>query len=435
MRRRSLSATAAAIAMTIAMPVAAQPAATQPAERLSLKDAEERAVQNHPQIRAGQYAALAAGEVVREIKSAYLPTAFGSFTGAQAQNGTRIAAGGLNNPTILDRFAYGFSASQMLTDFGRTPALAASAALRVDSQQQDVVARRAAVLLGVDRAYFDALRTQAVERVAAETVQTRQTVVDQVTAFAAAGLKSSLDLSFSKVNLSEAQILLVQARNDVEAAFAGLSAALGTTQTATYALTDEPLPEAPAADSALLVAQAMHDRPDIARERLALQSEARFAQAERDLWFPTISVIGAAGLTPYHQAGLTDQYGAIGINVTIPVTNGNLYGARRAEANFRASAEARAVQDLENRVTHDVRVAWLDVRVAYQRLDLTNQLLAQASDALDLAQQRYGLGLSSIVELTQAQLNQTRAQIEQATARYEYQWRTATLRYQIGALK
>jgi outer membrane protein len=90
---------------------------------------------------------------------------------------------------------------------------------------------------------------------------------------------------------------------------------------------------------------------------------------------------------------------------------------------------------LENRVARDVRIAWLDAQTAFQRLDLTNQLLAQASDALDLAQQRYNLGLSSIVELTQAQLNQTSAQIEQAAVRYEYQARNAALRFQIGSLK
>jgi outer membrane protein len=91
--------------------------------------------------------------------------------------------------------------------------------------------------------------------------------------------------------------------------------------------------------------------------------------------------------------------------------------------------------DLRNAVARDVQIAWLSVQTAFQRLGLTNQFLAQTSDALDLAQQRYNLGLSSIVELTQAQLNQTRAQIEQTTARYEYQARTAALRYQMGALK
>jgi outer membrane protein len=66
-------------------------------------------------------------------------------------------------------------------------------------------------------------------------------------------------------------------------------------------------------------------------------------------------------------------------------------------------------------------------------VDLTSQVLAQASDALDLAQARYNLGLSSIVELTQAELQKTQAEIDQATARYEYQAQSAALAYQIGA--
>jgi outer membrane protein len=419
----------AAILVLTASPLLAQ------AVPLSLKQAEDRASQNHPAIRAGQYQALAAGETVREIKSAYFPTVFGSFTGAQAQNGSSIAAGGLNNSAVLDRFAYGFSASQLLTDFGRTSALSGSAGLRADSQEQDVIARQASVLLQVDGAYFDALRARAVSNVAVQTVAARQLVVDQIAALAASGLKSALDLSFAKVNLSEAQLLQAQAASDVRASDARLSAALGASQGPSYDLTDEPLPDPPAADSALLIAQALRDRPDVARERLAQQSEERFAEAERSLWFPTLSLIGAAGLTPFHQVGLNNQYSAIGLNVTVPLTNGNLYGARRAAASFQASAQQQAVRDIENRVARDVQIAWLDVQTAFQRMSLTDELLAQATDALDLAQQRYTLGLSSIVELTQAQLAETRAQLEQVTTRYEYQARTAALRFQTGALK
>jgi outer membrane protein len=89
--------------------------------------------------------------------------------------------------------------------------------------------------------------------------------------------------------------------------------------------------------------------------------------------------------------------------------NGRLYSARHAEAAFRAQAQDQAERDLENRVARDVTVAWLDAR--------------------------YKLGLSSIVELTQAQLNKTRAEIEQAGARYEYQIRTFALRYETGELR
>jgi outer membrane protein len=402
---------------------------------LSLKEAEQRAVSAHPQIQAGHYAALAAGEVARQFRSAYFPTVSTSFTGATAQDGTRIAAGGLNNPTILDRFAAGFSASQLLTDFGRTSNLVQGQLQRADALQEDAASRKADVLLQVDRAYFAALGANAVLKVAEQTVRARQLVVDQVEALAAGNLKSSLDVSFAKVNLAQAQLLLAEAKNDVQAAYATLTAALGVANQVVYDLEDEPVPPPPLDDASSLAAEALRDRPDAVARRLSAKAAASFASAERALWFPSISLVGAAGLTPYHQVGLNDRYSAVGVNVTVPLTNGNLYAARHAEATFRGQVESEGLRDIENQITRDVTIAWLNARTAYQKMDLTNQLFTQASDAFDLAEARYNLGLSSIVEYTQAQLNKTEAEIEQARAKYEYQTRTVMLRYQMGGLR
>lgn len=420
------------VALAVAM---STPAAAQNASPLTLRDAEARALHNHPQVIAGQLAAQAGSEVTREARSAYFPAVYGNVTGVEAKDGSRIAAGGLNNPIILDRVAAGLSVSQLVTDFGRTSALVKTASLRAQSLQQTAVTARADVLLRVDRAYFNALRAQAILRVAQDTVNARQLVVDQVNALAASNLKSGLDVSFARVNLSEAQLLLLQARNDGAAAFASLADALGQPDAPAYTLSEEPIPPAPPSDAGTLVAQALQERPDIAAERLAGESSATFADAERALWFPTISALGAAGVAPYRQTGLNDQYAAIGINLSVPFTNGHLFAARHLEASFRARAEAEHLRDLENRVSRDVRVALLDAQMGFQRLDLTNQLLDQAAQAQDLAEARYSLGLSSIVELTQAQLNKTRAEIEQASARYDYQARMASLRYQLGSLK
>ena len=415
--------------------VATVAVSAQDIQHLSLREAEQRAVQSHPQIRAVQYAALAADESVRQVRSAYFPTVYGSVTGAEAESGSRIAAGGLNNPIILDRFAAGLSIGQLITDFGRTHDLVQSFGLRADAQRQDVESRRADVLLQVDRAYFNALRAGSVQRVAQDTVNARQLVVDQVTALAASNLKSGLDVSFARVNLAEAQLLLLQARNDVQAAFTALSAAMGLSEFMAYDLDDEPLPTQPPADSAALVAQALRERPDVISERVVGQAASKFADAERALWFPSISVVAAAGLAPYRQTGLNSRYSAVGFNVNVPLANGGLLSARGAEASLRARAEEQRLRDLENRVVRDVRTAWLDAQASFLRLDLTDQLLSHASDAADLAQARYDIGLGSIVELSQAQLNKTRAELEQATARYDYQTRTAVLRFQIGALK
>jgi outer membrane protein len=413
----------------------AAPGSAQDAQPLSLRDAEARALENHPQVLAGEYLARAGGEATREARSAYFPTVYGSVTGAEAEAGSRIAAGGLNNPIILDRLAGGVSVSQLLTDFGRTSGLVQTASLRAEALKQSAVLDRAAVLLRVDRAYFSALRSQAILRVAQETVGARQLVADQVGALAQSNLKSGLDVSFAKVNLSEAQLLLLQARNEQAAAFADLAAALGQPDAPAYVLADEPLPAAPPSDPAGLVARALRDRPDVAGERLTHEAAAKFAEAEHALWFPTISAAGAAGVAPVRQVGINSTYSAIGINISVPLTNGSLFSARHAEASLRARAEAERLRDLEDRVSRDVRVALLDAQTAFQRLDLTNQLLEQAAQAQDLADARYNLGLSSIVELTQAQLNKTRAEIAQASARYDYQAQMSSLRYQLGALK
>jgi len=407
----------------------------QPAERLSLRDAEQRAVDGHPQVQAGRSAALAAAEAVRETRSAYWPTVFGSVTGAGAQDGTRITAGGLNNPSVFDRIGAGVTVTQLVTDFGRTGHLVESQTLRGGAQEDNATRIRAEVLLRVDQSYFDALRAQAVLRVARQTVEARQLVADQVSALAASNLKSGLDVSFARVNLGQAQLLLVQAQSDVDGSFAALGAAIGSPGVRTFELVEEPMPGPPAEDVAPLIAQAFRERPDLAAQQLARQAADRFVAAEHALWYPTVAAVGVAGVTPYHQDNLNDRYAAAGFNVTVPIANGGLYSARRGEAAFRAEMEDEALRDLENRVTRDVTLAWLQAKTGFQRVDLTNQLLAQASDALELAQARYDLGLSSIVELTQAQLNKTQAEIDQATVRYDFQARTAALRFQTGLLK
>ena len=404
-------------------------------EPLSLEQAEQRALAGHPQIRAAQYSAQAAGEVVKEARAAYFPVAAASVTGTQAESGSRIAAGGLNNPIILDRLAGGVAVGQLLTDFGRSRALVQSTDLRADSQREIVGSRRADVLLQVDKAYFSTLRAQAVEKVAQETVAARQLVVDQVSAQAASGLKSALDVSFARVSLSESQLLLVQAQNELEAAFTVLSAAMGSSSAPRYILAEQPLPAEPALNSEPLVTQARQNRPDLAAQRLAQRAAAKFADSEGAAWRPSISLVGAFGAAPYRELGLNSRYSAIGVNLSVPLTNGGLLSARRAEAALRANSEQQRLQDLENVVNRDVRTALLDVHASFRRLEVAQQLQTHAADAADLAQARFENGLGSIVELTQAQLNKTRADIEATTARYDCQIRAAVLKFQTGDFK
>jgi outer membrane protein len=96
------------------------------------------------------------------------------------------------------------------------------------------------------------------------------------------------------------------------------------------------------------------------------------------------------------------------------------------------SLSAYRGQDADTIIARDVRTAWLESNTAYQRVAVTAELLKQANLALNLAQTRYQRGLSSIVELSQAQFQLTDAAIGNNDAQYQYRLSLATLNYRIG---
>ena len=405
---------------------------------LTLAEAERLAVANNPQLSAAQLNAAASGQVPLELRANFQPMFSGALTGVEADSGSRLAAGGLTNPAVYNRVGTGLMLSQLITDFGRTSNLVSSAKLHAQAEDQVAQATRAQILLAVNQAYFGALRAEAVLKVAQQTVDARQLVADQVSALARSNLKSTLDVSFANVNLADARLLLANAQSEVKTAYAELATALGLPGQYAhggFSLAPEPLPDVLPATVDPLLEAALRDRPELANLRLEQSSAQRFAQAEKDLVLPTVGVTAAAGFVPTADVQVPGRYGAAGVNVNIPILNGHLFRARRTEAELRAKAAAQNVNDLANRVSRDVRVAYLNASTAFDRLALTAQLLDQARLALDLAQRRYDIGLGSIVELSQAELNVTAAEIAGSSAQFEYQVQRANVSYQIGALR
>jgi outer membrane protein len=407
----------------------------QDATHLTLADARRLAIENNPQFGVAKLTASAAHQVAPQYRAGLLPSLTGSVTGVGADSGSRLAAGVLNNSIVYSRIASGVSASQLISDFGRTRGLMATSDLHAQAQDQTAEATRADILLATSRAYFNVLRAQAVLTVAQQTVNARQLVADQVNELAENKLRSTLDVSFANVNLADSRLLLSQARNDLSAAKSDLALAMGLPRQADYVLTDEPMPDAPPASVDPLIQEAVNNRPELKSLRLELSSAERFTKAEHALHYPTIAAIAAAGIVPAGEPQVPGRYGAAGVNVSIPIFNGGLFKARQSEAEFKAQAAAKSVTDRTNRVIRDVSVAYLNAQTAFERVGLTDQLLQQAQLSLDLSQTRYSLGLSSIIELSQAQLNLTTAQIASASARFDYAAQNAAVQYQIGTLR
>ena len=402
--------------------------------KLSLHDAEQLALKNHPRITIAELSALASKEAARQARSAYYPTINLNATGVDTyRDGNRITAGALNNPSVFNRAGAGVAASQLITDFGRTSNLSSAASLHAQAQQQNAVATREQIIFAVDQAFYDALSTDVLLKVADQTVRSRQVLVNQVQALEKAKLRSALDLSFANVSLAQAQLLVVNAKSNRDAAYASLAEALGLQNQPPFELVDVQAPQPLTGTVDEVIQQALANRPDVKALELEQGSAEHLMTAEERLQLPDISALGTTGITPVASDRLgTNTYGAIGVNVHIPVFNGFLFSSRAAEAKYRARAAAERVRDLRDSVAREVRVAYLNVNSAFERENVAAKLLDQATLSLNLAQARYNLGLSSIVELSEAQLQETEAAISTVTAKYQYEFAISALTYQVG---
>ena len=405
-------------------------------ETLTRQQAEQLALKNNPRVSIATLLALAQEQVVRETRSALLPALNGNLTGVDAEEASRVGAGSLEASRLLYHAGAGVDLNQLITDFGRTRNLVASSSFQAKASEQQARATREDIVLAADLAFYNALEAQATLQVAKSTVKARQAVGDQVNALTASKLKSTLDQSFAQVSVSQAELLALDSQNQLDAAMADLDEVLGTTSDQKYQLVDDPSPPSPVAPSAdAVIALALQQRPDLLALKLNHQADVRFSRAQHEQLLPTISGLGTVGMTPVGSSAYftPDWYGAAGVNIGIPIFEGFKLHAQAAEAELRAKASDEQSLVLINRIVRDVRTAWLRANTAQQRMSVTAELLQQANTALDLADTRYRLGLSSIVELSQAQLQQTQAQIAEANARFDYEADLAALRFQSGS--
>jgi outer membrane protein len=407
-----------------------QPAA---AKQLTLAEAEAIALKNNPQITVGKLLALQAHESVRETRSAYYPTVGLNVTAVTSDPGSRIAAGSITNPTVYPRAAAGAEVSQLITDFGRTGNLVSSSEYQAKAEEQNSVATRQQIVLAVDQAFYNVLETKALQHVAEETLKTRQLFASQIQALTNSKIKSDLDLSFANVDASQAKLLLLEAQNNYSASLSTLSAILGYRELQEFELVEAPASDAPPVPEANpLIQEALQQRPEVRALQDEISAATKFSRAEHDLWWPTVSASGVVGQAPVRDDHIPSWYGAVGVNVNIPVFNGFLFNARAKSADLQTQLRQKQLQDLQDNVARDVRNGWLGTQRAYDRLSVTRELRQQASLTLSLAQSRYQLGLSSIVEFSQAELAKTDAELQDTDAHYQYALSQIALAYQMG---
>lgn len=363
-------------------------------DRFTLAKAVAVAFKNNPRLALERVNRELAGEAVTSARASLFPVIAAHTTAAGANDSTRLAARALNNPIIFNRYAFGTSMTQLITDFGRTAELVEGSRTRQKSQRETREVVRAELVLAVHRAYYTSLQTRG-----ALAIQER-----------VVGLRAT------GAALIEAKLAAAEARNEHQTALADLAALLGYTQPpAPFDLEDiaTPAGDPPlAADATALVAAAMAARPELAALRLEREAAVRLAQAERKLTLPTVTAFANAGVAPVQDDRLKSHWAAAAINLSVPVFNGHLFSARRRDAELRVEAIDQRLRKLEVSITREVTVAAAAVRTAWERLTLTGELHAASTESE-----------SHAIEL------------QELAARYDYLLQRSVLDFQTGRLR
>lgn len=398
----------------------------------------------HPLLKRSKETALAAQAVSEQAVARYYPelNAYAIQTGGTVRPLSAFnVAGAQNKPTSYVENA-GVRADQLIYDFGQTAHKLLAERAGQEAAEKDIQTHKATVILRVQQAYIHCLRQKRLVEIAEETVRERGVLRDQIATLYKRELKSKLDLDFISVELRNAEVQFVQAKNELRAAFAGLNNAMGVRGAEDYTLQNVPVAAVSSTTLETLITQALGERPELLGSADRIKQADERLNSARALNFPTITAQGMYGVIHFSDAplnqyagshpGQTNLWWGAGATVSVPIFTGFLIENRMAEARQQKYKAEQKKVDVSNRVALEVTDAYLTLQTAQQQIAVAEKEVASARSALTLAKERYRLGLASIVDVTTATTALLIAEVRLSEARYAVQAGSAAVAFATG---
>jgi outer membrane protein len=408
---------------------------------LGLRQAVETALKKHPLLQVADANVKAAAARTEQTRALYYPQVYANFdtiSGVGGINPRFVAPAGAMLRQNLSQYAGGVIANQRLYDFGYTKNLVDSSNLAALAQEQDKTAQQILLILNVQQTYLNSLKRRRLVQIAEETVRERGVIRSQVDVLYRQQLKSKLDLNLVQVELTNAESLLVKAKNDLQASFADLNRAMGVAGAEEYILEDVPVEVRPQRPLAEFLADSLA-HPEVQRAKeVARSADARLRATKRQ-YLPTVSAIASAGSYDVYDSSReantnTGGWWTAGALVSMPLFTGFLIENQVREANAQQLAAESGRLNVEQALVQQVTNAYLNTITFAQQIKLAEEQVKTAQEALQLARQRYKLGLGSIVEVTQSEVALTAAQTRLADAQYDYKIAEVALAYAAGLI-
>jgi len=363
---------------------------------------------------------------IQEVKSQVYPQ-LGLLSSYQRSYDESILdssyASGYVHPEVIDNYAVRTTLRQLVFSWGKVSAAVDIAEFSLEQLREDLAGTERSVKFSVHSAFYELLLSERLVEVAEERLAQRERVLDVAQKRFAAGVVNEFEVIRARADVANARTPVIQARNRVLQDKARLNNLLARDQAAPLEA-DAKLEYVPLESLTLdqVVARAVDQRPELASLRIGHDIAEKNLQIARAGDKPEVNVAAEYGFASQEVDHLnTDrERWAAGVTLQMPIFDGWRTRGQVAQARSQIQEVQIATAKLRESITLEAKVALDALREAEEVITAAAVSTEEAQKALELAETSYRYGVAILLDVSDAQLALTVAQVDYATALRDY---------------
>lgn len=330
-----------------------------------------------------------------------------------------------------DYFSYGFSANQLIYDFGKTYSGIRASKHFLTLRQTDVFRVKNGAALEFIVAFLDLLESEKMVIVDRKEVERLNAHLRDTQALYAEGMITRNDVLQAEVVLSDAQQRLLTAENLRAVRASRVNSLLLRPLNEEFSPEEvglNPSPEMKLDDAWQTAEQ---DRPEIREADSAIKAKEEEQKTARAEFFPTLYLSGGYQYEENRNMVHEDNWSVLaGMNINLSSGGATVAKMRRADAEIRELRINR--EKLLDAIRIEVKNSYLELESARKRVDVTEKAVAQAEENLRLQRLRYQEGVGTATDVLDASALMTRAESNYWSGIYGVKRAEARLHHSIG---
>ncbi len=376
----------------------------------------------------------------------FLPNLTFSTSGSQSYGRSfNFDEGAIVNQTTNGLNSSLSSSVNLFNGFGDVAALE-QARLQHGARDLDYERQRQTVVFTVMSNYLTLIERREQILIQEENLAAQREQLTQIEEFTRVGSRPMSDLFQQQAAVASAELEVLQAQRLYQLSEVSLIQTLqldpfGDYEFAVPAVEDAALTPQPY-NVRTMLQNAFERRYDLQAQQRDIEAAAEGIRVARAGYWPSLN-FSASTTSSYTDAALenfNDQFfdrnrrSSLGLSLSFPLFDRFLTRNGVQQARVQLENARLDLENLQQDIALQVRQSYLDYLSDEKRLEVTEVQLRAAEQALEAAQERYNVGASTLVELTQARATAVQAASNRAAAKYDFLFRKRLIEYYIGVL-